>query len=122
MDDIRLRIILGVGGFESISKPPSAIRNVGPAAAAMATQVNKSGDAAQRSQGLFSKLSDTLARTEQMYDRVYRAGFQLQLAGDMLYNTGKRGLEVLSGSVEKYKDYDFILRKAGTALNTDMIP
>lgn len=119
LDDIRMRIILGVGGFENVNKATAAIKGVGTAAQQAAQGTRNAGSAAERSSTLFGRLSDTLRTTEQMYDRVFRAGFQLQLVGDKLADTGKRGLEILSGTVDKYADYDLMLRRAGVALNTN---
>ena len=119
MDDIRLRIILGVGGMEAVNKAGAALQRVTDKARDSSGAINNSGATASKNAGLFSRLADTLRQTEAMYDRVYRAGFQLQMVGDGIYDTGMKGIQMLGGTVDAYKDYDFILRRAGTALNTN---
>ena len=119
LDDIRMRIILGVAGFEAVNKAKQSLQGAADAANKAAGAVGKSGQSAQQSTGLFGRLGDKLKETEAMYDRVYRAGFQLQLVGGMLNDVGEKGLGILSGTVEKYASYDMMLRRAGVALNTN---
>ena len=119
LDDIRMRIILGVAGFEQIQKTQDALAKTASAAQKAAGGIGTSGASAQKASGFFATLQAKLKDTEAMYDRVYRAGFQLQLVGGMLNDVGEKGIGILEGSVEKYADYDLMLRRAGVALNTN---
>lgn len=68
----------------------------------------------------FAGLSDKLGVAERKMDAVFRAGVHMQAMGRDLMGVGRDIAGFATNIVESYAKYDFILRQASLALNTNV--
>ena len=71
-------------------------------------------------QNHFAGLSDKLGMAERKMDAVFRAGVHMQAMGRDLMGVGRDIAGFAQNIVETYAEYDFILRQASLALNTNV--
>ena len=114
--DIVMRILLKVGGFEQLQKTQGAMDATRQASQKMADSLNKTGSSADKNAGFFSKLNDKLSATQAKYGAIITAGFQMQLMGNELNRVGQKGIDILQGSLDSWGDYEFMLNRAAGSL------
>lgn len=119
-DDIRIDIIVNLQGLESVNRLNSAFRSMDGSQMRVAKSARDLDNTNWRQIKSWQGLTAHLTRVEQNLDAVWRAGVHLKALGGDLLRITKGLVGVGTSAVNMYRDYDYWLRRAGVALNTNV--
>lgn len=119
LQDIQLNIVLTTQGLSSTQAATRALRGVWQSA----NNVNQQAKAGPKHWwGWYTSLGnlrDRLSGVERGMDAVFRAGVHMKALGGDLLNISRDLVGIGKGVIAAYEDYDYWLRRASVALNTN---
>lgn len=118
-DNIQIDIIVNLQGLESIQRLSGAMRGLEGQIGKTTKQQRDNTDTNYRNIKSWGDLSGHLTKVEQDLDAVWRAGVHLKALGGDLIGISKDIINTGLGIVDAYREYDYWLRRAGVALNTN---
>ena len=119
LDNIQLDIVIGIQGLDSVQRLTGALGRLNTAQGKVNDTQKATASTNYRAITSWGDLSGHLTKVEQSLDAVWRAGVHLKALGNDLIGISKNIIGTGMGIVETYADYDYWLRRAGVALNTN---
>lgn len=119
IDRIQLDIVVNLQGLDSVQRLNSALGRMEGATG----RVAKSADSLEKTNWRqirgWAGLSEHLSMVERNLDAVWRAGVHLKALGGDLIGVSRDIVGTGMSVVDMYRDYDYWLRRASLALNTN---
>jgi TP901 family phage tail tape measure protein len=119
LDRIQLDIVVNLQGLDSVQRLNSALGRMEGAT----NKVAKSSDSLEKTNWRqiksWSGLSEHLSMVERNLDAVWRAGVHLKALGGDLIGVSRDIVGTGIAVVDMYREYDYWLRRASLALNTN---
>jgi len=120
--NIHLQIVIDVKNLPALRTLSSSLQSVqGSTQGATRAFQGQTNNALHPLAAAYRDLTDNLTRTEKAMDAVWRAASHYEQVGRRLIDVARQIVDLGMNIVSTYADYDYWLRRAGVALNTNVV-
>lgn len=119
LDDIQLNIVVALQGDTNIDRLTRKMDGIARAADGVVRKQDAIVAVNRKTIRSWDDLTYQLGEVERRYDALFRAGVHMTQMGRDLIGVSEKIIGLGVGIVTTYADYDFMLRRAAVALNTN---
>ena len=124
LQDIQIKIILGVQNMGSLGTVNRALGGTYQAANAVTSQTRALQRVNLTGVKTWGDVIQKIGAAQRDYDSLYRAAYRFTQVGQQLQDLGKAGIGILAQSASAWGDYEFALNRAAGAMleNRNLYP